>query len=422
LARTPYSFSTYTNEMAHMLNGKYLVFEDSTLADVPLIPSQSNIVAKNGLIHFVNGQIPYLRNIYENLVDLPEYSGMGAFLKKFQKDSLDEAASLVAGVNDMGEPVYVDSVMIKYYPLLNSIGLIHSEDSTYHMVAPSKAGWDAAYTNVLKYFNFGTITGADSLRSFWTNYSLIKDLIFNWNMQLSPNDSLISTQYQYWNSEKKMHVFFKPFSSTGILSGATQVKASNGLLYNVNTWPYNMENVFFSPIITEAETEKNISAVNKTLFLVNPIQYFADSVSNNGYLEVNPLSPATQTDITFSIPNTLSGKYNVYVVMLPMNIRDKTNKRGNKFSAYLTYNLADGVTPTTTSCKTTSGSTYFINNANRVDTVLLTTVTLPSCNYQQNNTTVTLKIKSIVTQKEINAKTYTNQMFIDCLYLKPRQN
>lgn len=422
LSRTPYSLSPYTNIRALMLNGKYLPFRDSTLADIPLIPAQSNIVAKNGLIHFVNGQIPFMRNIYENIIDLPEFSGMGDFLKKHQKDSLDEAASLVAGVNDMGVLVYVDSVMIRKNQLLTSFGQINSEDSTFHMVAPSKAGWAAGYTKVSKYFNYGNINGADSLRTYWTNFSLMKDLFFNWTMQLSPTDSIISTQYQYWLSEQKLHVFFNPFSSNGILAGAQPMKASNGIIYKVNTWPYNLESVFFTPIIAEAESDKNIRYVSKDSFNVFQRQYFADSVSNNGYLDIYPKSPAVQTDVTFSIPNTLSGKYDVCAVILPRSITDRTDKRGNKFSAFLTYNQANGTTPTIFQCRTIAGQTYFTNKVNKVDTVLLTTITLPSCNYRQNKVTVNLRLKSIVTQKEINAKTFTNQMYIDCLYLKPRQD
>lgn len=420
LSRTPYSLSAYTNVKTHMLNGKYLPFKDGTLADVPLIPAHSNIVAKNGLIHYLNGQIPYLRNIFENIVDLPEFSGMGAFLSKYQKDSLDENASLVAGVNDLGVLVYVDSVMIKKNQLLNGFGLINSEDSTYRFIGPSKAGWDAAYTKASKYFNYGSINGADSLRSYWTNYSLMQDLFFNWTMQLAPDDSLISTQY--WYKTPEQHVFYKPFASNGILDGAEAVTASNGIVYKVNAWPYDIEDVFFSPIIAEAENEKNIRYVSKDSFNVYQRQYFADSVSNNGYLEVNPKTPAVQTDVTFSIPNTLSGKYDVCVILLPKNISDRTDKRANKFNAFLTYNQVNGITPITVQCKTKAGLTYFISNTTKVDTIVLSTVSFPSSNYKQSKVTVTVRLKSIVTQKEINLKTFTNQMFIDCFYLKPRQD
>jgi uncharacterized surface protein with fasciclin (FAS1) repeats len=420
LSRAPYSLSPYSNKRAHMLNGKYLPFKDSTLADVPLIVAKSNIVAKNGLIHYVSGQIPYLRNIFESIVELPEFKGMGAYLSKYQKDSLDEAASLIAGVNDMGVPVYVDSVMIEKNQLLGSFGQINSEDSTYHMVAPSKAGWDAAYVTVSKYFNYGAIAGADSLRTYWTNFSLMKDLFFNWTMQLSPQDSLISNQYYY--KTPKQHVFYKPYAAGGIFNGSVEMKASNGVIHKVNAWPYNLESVFFTPLIAEAESDKNIRWVSKDSFNVYQRQYFADSVSNNGYLEVIPKTPAVQTDITFSIPNTLSGKYDVGVVMLPKNITDRTDKRGNKFSAFLTYNQSNGTTPVVFQCKTKGGLTYFTNNVTKVDTVVLTTISLPSCNYKQTKVTVTVRLKSIVTQKEINAKTFTNQMYIDCLYLKPRQD
>lgn len=420
LSRTPYSLSPYTDKMALMLNGKFLPFKNSALAQIPLIAEQSNIIAKNGVIHLVDGQIPFVRNIFESIIDLPQFSGMGSFLAKYQKDSLNEAASLIAGVNDMGVPVYVDSVLIEKNQLLNSFGFLNSEDSTYHMIAPSKAGWDEAYLKVSKYFNFGTINGADSLRTYWSKFSLMKDLFFNWTMQLSPQDSIISTQYQI--NPNKLHVFYKPYETGGVLDGAVPMTASNGIIHQVDAWPFNMESVFFTPIVTEAENEKNILLVNKETFNVFRRQYFADSVSNNAYLEVNPKSPATQTDITFSIPNTLSGKYDVCVVLLPKNIADRTDKRGNKFNAFLTYNLANGTTPTTVQLKNKANSTIFTNNVNEVDTVVLSTVSLPSCNYQQTKITVSLRLKSIVTQKEINAKTFTNQMYIDCLYLKPRQD
>jgi hypothetical protein len=422
LSRSPYSFSPYANKMAHMLNGKYLLFKDSTMADVPLLTSQSNIVAKNGLVHLINGQIPFLRNIYENIIDLPEFSGMGDYLRKFEKDSLDESASLVSGVNDMGVLVYVDSVLIKKNQLLYSFGPIDSEDSTFRMIAPSKVGWDAGYAIVSKYFNYGTIANAATLQSNATNNALMKDLFFNWNLQLSPQDSLISTQYQYWNAEKKLHVFFKPFASNGILQGAVQMKASNGIIYKVNTWPYKPESVFFTPIVVEAEYISNISHVSTDSFTVYQRQLFADSISNNAYLDVNPKTPAVKTDITFSVPSTLSGKYDVCAVILPRSITDRTDKRGNKFNAFLTYNQADGKTPQTVQCKTLAGLTYFSNKVNKVDTVLLATVSFPSCNYSQVKATVSVKLRSIVTQKEITAKTFTNQMYIDCIYLKPRQN
>jgi uncharacterized surface protein with fasciclin (FAS1) repeats len=421
LSRTPYSFSPYTNKMAHMLNGKYLLFKDSTLANVSLITEKSNIVAKNGLIHCVNGKIPYVRTVYENMVDLTEFSGMGAFLSSFQIDSLDEEASIVSGIDLVtGTTIYVDSVLIETNRLFGSFGQIDSEDSTYHMVAPAKAGWDEAYTKVSKYFVYPTTTtGADSLGRFYTNYSLMKDLFFNWTMQSSPQDSLISTQYSKKTPEQ--HVFYKPFGADGILNGAEQITASNGIIYQTKTWPYDMQDVFFTPITTQAEYEKNISSVNKELFNVYQRQLYADSISENGYLEINPKTPATQLDATFFIPNTLSGKYQVCVVLLPKTITNPTNLIRNKFNAFLEYKLVNGTT-TTVQCKSTAGLTYFINNANAVDTIPLTTVTFPTCNYKQDNVSVKLRIKSIVTQKEINAKSFSNQMYIDCFYLKPLQD
>ena len=149
LSRTPYSLSPSTNLNALMLNGKYLPFVDSTLADVKIL-TNSNIVAKNGIIHSVESKIPFLGNIYETLIEDPQFAKMGEYLFKGQKDSLDEVNSVEGGINEDGVTVYVDSVLIRKNDLLGKFGWINSEDSTYWVVAPTLAGWNAAYEKVSK--------------------------------------------------------------------------------------------------------------------------------------------------------------------------------------------------------------------------------------------------------------------------------
>lgn len=420
LSRTPHSLSPYTNKMALMMNGKYLVFRDSALSLVPLITNKSNIVAANGLIHSVSGQIPFLPNIYEMLMDDSSFLDMGKYLFKYQKDSLDVLASIEAGIDENGETVFVDSVLIRKNDLLKTFGYINSEDSLYRMIAPTKAGWDAAYTKVSSYFNYAYITGSDSLKKYWTNHSLMKDLFFNWNLQKSPNDSIISTQYS--NRTKDLHVFYNPFSAGGVLAGAEQVRVSNGLMYKVNTWPLDVEDVFFTPITVEAENDKNISALDPLLFNRYQRQKYADSISAYGYLEVSPVKSTDKTDVTFYIPNTLSGKYDICVVLLPKTINSSAlDLKPNKFTARVDYKTVTGAAAYV-SCKGKVGENkaFFENKPTKVDTITLTTLALPTCNYKQNKVTVTVRLQSIVTPKELTK--YSHQMFIDCFYLKPRQD
>jgi len=421
LSRTPYSLSEYTDKMALMMNGKYLPFKNFSLGGVNLIVDKSNIVAKNGLIHYVNAQIPYVYNIYEGIRYLPELSGMGQFLLDFQKDSLDELASVIEGINEDGITVYVDSVLIEKNQLLRSFGLINSEDSSYRMIAPSKAGWDKAYEKVSKYFIFGYIPRADSLQKYWTKFTLMKDLFFNWNIQKAPQDSLVSTQYYY--RQPKYHVFYNPFSENGILANAKETKVSNGIIYQVNEWPFDFEDVFFTPITLEAENEKYIYSVDKEKFRFYRRQKFADSISENGYLYLFPIKNSDKPDITFNIPNTLSGKYDVCVVMLPKTVYDPntTDFKPNKFTARVNYFLQNGNSASVT-CRGKDGQnlSFFENNAYKVDTLVLTTLGFPTCNYGQDKITVNVRLQSTVTPKEMTR--YSQEMYIDCFYLKPRQD
>lgn len=421
LSRTPYSFYNNSSVKAKMLNTKYLYFENNKLAGVGFVEGKSNIVAKNGIIHLMNGTLPFLMNIYEALTNMPEFEIMGKFLMTYQKDSLDENASVSAGINDEGVTVYVDSVMIEKNSLFRSFGYINSEDSLYRMIVPSKAGIENAYAKISKYYNFGSAAKADSLKKFWTNYSMMKDLIFNWNLQNSPQDSLISTQYWYY--QPKFHVFYKPFAENGILSNAKTINTSNGVLYKVDEWPLNMTSVFFTPITVEAETERNINTLDKVRFKFNQRQKYANYISGGGYLDLFPIKNSDKPDITFNIRNTLSGKYDVCVVMLPKTIYDAqtTDTKPNKFSAAVTYELPNG-SNTSVTCRGKEGQSlsFFENKPTAIDTITLTTLTFPVCNYGQEKVKVTLRLQSVVTPKEMTK--YSHEMYIDCLYLKPRQD
>ncbi len=421
LSRTPYSFYNNSSVKAKMLNTKYLYFENNKLAGVGFVEGKSNIVAKNGIIHLMNGTLPFLMNIYEALTNMPEFEIMGKFLMTYQKDSLDENASVSAGINDEGVTVYVDSVMIEKNSLFRSFGYINSEDSLYRMIVPSKAGIENAYAKISKYYNFGSAAKADSLKKFWTNYSMMKDLIFNWNLQNSPQDSLISTQYWYY--QPKFHVFYKPFAENGILSNAKTINTSNGVLYKVDEWPLNMTSVFFTPITVEAETERNINTLDKVRFKFNQRQKYANYISGGGYLDLFPIKNSDKPDITFNIRNTLSGKYDVCVVMLPKTVYDAqtTDFKPNKFSATVTYELPNG-SNTSVTCRGKEGQSlsFFENKPTAIDTITLTTLTFPVCNYGQEKVKVTLRLQSVVTPKEMTK--YSHEMYIDCLYLKPRQD
>ena len=64
-------------------------------------------------------------------------------------------------------------------------------------------------------------------------------------------------------------------------------------------------------------------------------------------------------------------------------------------------------------------NTTFKSDPLRVDTILLAeNFKFPVCNYDQNNMKVTITLTCNILQRESN--TYSREMFLDCIYLRPK--
>lgn len=418
LTRYAVSLSPSTNKEIMLLNQKVKHLTMSTFGEVPI--TTANLMASNGVLHMVGGTASYLPSIYEGVLSDTAISQVGAFLKAYQKDSLDEKASVAAGIVD-GKTIYVDSVTIPKNALLSEFGFINNEDSSYWMIAPTNAAWKAAYEKVLPYFNFSYTENADTMQRFWTQKALLRDLIFNTRAQASPNDSLLSTAYRPTQVGK--HVYQKPFEAGGILSDVKeQITCSNGVIYKVDKWPFTLQQTFFQPIKVEAEHEATILKSANCSFNFRSVS--SGDLSNKGYLDVVPLQASSQPSVTFQINNTLAGKYDICVVCAPQTVyRTPFNHadsldifRPYKFRATLSYTDRRG-----TSKNYTGGGKTFINDPYALDTVCVAEAfEFPTCSYNREDVTVTLTIQVYVLTREND--TYNREMFIDCIYLRPRED
>lgn len=225
-----------------------------------------NIACSNGIIHFlsddaVSGKIPYRPTIFEFLTTDTIYGPLiGNFLDKYTLSYLDEDASVPSSFDDEGRTVYIDSVTYEHNMLLSGssdflsygFGLIDSEDSTFIMVLPSKEGWIAQYELLHKSFDFGIQdTSNDSLQTLWSKTAMIKDAIFNRNLQRNPLDSVCSTQYSFTTYKNKdnidFHRFMKPYdTNSGIFykNLLDSVVCSNGVIYITKDWNFDRYSVY----------------------------------------------------------------------------------------------------------------------------------------------------------------------------------
>lgn len=412
LSRSTTSAFAEVQEM-RLANTKRIAIGAGRVGDVAI--REANVHAHNGVLHVVDNRVPYAYNLYEAMLDLPQFAGIGSFLSLYDEDWFDENSSLSSGMVD-GVPVYVDSVVIERNEMLEEIGLLNAEDSTYWMVAPTAAGWQRAQAEAAPYFVYDeTVDKRDSVATYWTSRALLEDAIYSMTLQSSPEDSLISVQYDRLHPE--YHVFRKPFAAGGILSNVERtIACSNGTLYQTAGWPFRPEQTYFRELKSEAEDETLITA--STLCTYNTRALSADSISESGYLDIVPQTSTSNWTMTFNVKNTLAGTYDICAVVLPKAVYNPLSPdlRPCKFRAAVNYVDEKGVAQTDNFSNTT-----FYTDPERVDTVVLARAfRFPVCNYDQVNTKITVRLTCNILARETSQ--YAREMYLDCIYLRPSSN
>lgn len=410
IAHNLYNMNGLTDENVKMLNDKFLALNSTSLYNAPVLNDEYNLPAKNGLLHVIGDDAQYTYNIYEALTSMEEFKHFGTFLSHFEKQELDEERSIQAGIVD-GKKVYSDSVMIRENALFRVFDQILSEDSTFAMLVPDKETWEPVFEEAKQYFNYGSVQKADSISEYWTCVSLLRDLIFNRNVQRSERDSIFSTSYS--GGDWPYHVFYKPFEAGGLMDPANiknSLLCSNGYIYRIKQWPFTAEDIYYRPIVTQGEREASIIDYKDCTYNIRAA--IGDSISNNAYLDIVPRTSTSDWSITYEIRNTLSGTYDINAVILPKTVylANSRDTKSNKFIATLTYKDENG------DIQKQEFKTEMTNKGTAVDTVHIGRFTFPTCNYQQSDATVTLQLQCSITKRQTS---YSREMFLDCLYFKP---
>ena len=299
------------------------------------------------------------------------------------------------------------------------------------MVAPTSAGWQKVFNEATKYFVYdANVNKRDSIQQYWTMRALLDDAIFNMTDQKSVDatqDSIVSVPYIKWRKtyvagKPVLHVFRNPFKAGGIFDGAREVACSNGKLYQVDEWPFTPEQTFFQPLWSEGEkTDLIISSETKDC-TYNIRREVADSISDNSYLQIVPSSGTSNWNLTFRVNNNLAGHYDIGVVVLPKAVSNQYNPdmRPCKFKATLNYVDEQG-NAQSYACKNSDGKTEFTTDPSRIDTVVVAEwFHFPACNYGQTEIKVSLKLTCSITSRQTSS--YAREMFLDCIYLRPRKN
>lgn len=321
-----------------MYNGKRLEFEGLKFGGAVIL--KADIIAKNGILHVLESQIPYSFNIREYADTHEATSSLSKFISRFDDEVMDIEASRPIGVDASGATIY-DSVMTAYNPILQhpvyGLGDIASEDSTFTMLMPDNDAWAKAYERISPYFKVyrDNPLEADSVADVQTSLAIISDLIYRSRVENPMSvTSLISTSGS------------KITDVASLFADSEKIGASNGLIYLTSQLNYDNTETWNKEIGVEAEAQYGRTpGVGTTVYTraVTSDQAHAEEISNRNYIEVVGNTSSRNPGVTFSVPNVLSGEYDIVASFVPAVTADAsvTGER-TKLQFTLTYMDANG--------------------------------------------------------------------------------
>lgn len=410
----------------YMLAKKFVSFKRDgnsfTIGGKQLINNRSNVSVVNGTIHCIESYIPYLSNIWEFIGKTPGLDSLRRYLYSQSTYEFDVNASVEIGTNQNGQSVY-DSVITFTNPVLSKIGMLHLEDSSYFALLPDNTAWIKAYNKIKNgYKTFGP--GGDKIQHLNTQLALVNDLIFKYSTNDPTTvDSIVSTTGS---------IFRQP---AYLFTNARSYNLSNGKVWKTDSLRFKPSESWQKPVIIEAEnSDYGRKSEYANIYVRSSLgSVFSNLVSDSKYLVVEPTtaSNTTQNAVTFPIPNSLSGKYNIYCVFVPANIAVETNTRPYRVSFYLSYMNANGALIADAAIDSKNTVTLpnrlggvFQTKGSEITKLFVTQFTFPWSNIIKDkteaaNVNVKLKVKNEV--KITETALYNRTFRVDYIIMEPAE-
>ena len=477
-----FAFSADGSEYkVNMMSNKMLkMTSDYKIEGINIV--DKNISCNNGLIHVVGEQLPYKYNIFERIVKSYEDSNaegkdtcsLYAFLKEWDADSLDENKSVSRGLDADGKKIWVDSVMIRNNTMLNNFeAKVYSEDSNYVAIIPSTEAWQKRVADARKLLVFNEseniVPGVtDSLTNYYANAFAMTDLFYNMNLNGHAEDSLVSTNYSiggwpdhvYYTKEPKTLPDGK-FVNDILGKVGEPIECSNGTVYATDEYPMSVKEQYFKPIElklaqlvrsldestdannnTEAYSCKSLTVSSTPKSYTYRVPYDDGSMKEYkwSYCAFESSNIKTQSPtISFRIPNTLSGTYDIYFNVVPIIDLDAETWE-DRFASFKPYRFQANIWERQNKGKSigkypssaevlydpVTESKYFVSTLKKdewgfpvmVDSMYLGTYTFKNAYYGRTDEGVILQIKVSITNAQ--SSKYSRNMNINSIVLKPR--
>lgn len=433
IARFKHSVGAGADERIIMMNGKAYTSRPDAISGNSYHGDDRNIRCSNGVLHCIDGRLEFLPNLYEYITTSPEYKDiLGNWFKSFTIEELDPSRSVAQGINENGEMVYIDSVMIESNRLMSLYGRIHSEDSLYALVLPTPELWDSIYNHIKPSFVYGEkYLNNDSLQQYYTRTAMMGDMFYNMNpkVQIYMPDSVFSTRYDAYDNRtdgKPYHIFAHPYDKVNGLFGSCvdSVECSNGTIYFIDKWPFADSLTYIRTIKFEAENYTNLTGFS--LRQASIIGIIEDDPEKAVRVMRISMPGVTSWSAKMYISGHLSGKYKVKMVVAP-NLVDEMSTYIHPRIAFDTPTTRDSVLIDSIAkvqikdkrgrISTVNQPFYAINSMTKLDTFDLGTVYLPCSNYDMNQARLSVTLTSGV--NELNSSKYSSELWLDGIILEP---
>ena len=451
IARSNYPASGVLDNMpVYTLNEKLAHFNGLQNYDIQGVSVlRPNLASDNGTIHLLDGKIPFVQNIYESL-NANEFpiDSISNFYHSYDVKKLNETKS-VQGPTLNGEITYLDSIFDEHNELFaDYLAYINREDSNYSMIIPTNDAWTKAKEKVKNYFHYlpsfdfvemsssdesklkttVKITDVNYLQDSIVNLMLTASLYYNNNLYDNKKLMALKTGETLRCDSLYSTVGTKMYAedAASLLQNAIRADRSNGIAWitdSLRMQPW----LFWNPeIVVEGESSQYLASTDKAyepvqrVFVVpeNQTPEIAGRLSNDAYLEVQPVSSSVNPGVVYYLPDVRSTTYSIYLVMAPPHIASTVGaNKPNRFKVSMGYADASGAIDDGN--RKWVAESAFISDTTKIDTIYLGDFTFPMAYAGTGNYYPYLRITGDVTTRE--RLNYDRTLRIDCIILRPKE-
>lgn len=169
-----------------------------------------NIPASNGIMHVLQGQLPWKPNVYEYTDSAENCNSYRKYVKQYETSYIDEANSVQGPPDVNGKITYLDSTVVYTNYYYNRLGIrANREDSLYTMVYLTDNAWADGTTKIKPKYTYAK----DVVKyNDWANIEAAKKTAVNASMAVDVAEKELTIETDYLNDSVYKLVMAYPLS------------------------------------------------------------------------------------------------------------------------------------------------------------------------------------------------------------------